>query len=93
MLTFLVIGGYVSDVAYKKTRSVWAKKVVLHVYSLMTGVFLILIGIINSKDQSTMFGLVAGLAFFLEGGNGAGFGLVWFSKQNMGIGHLLTILL
>lgn len=70
------LGGYISDLSYKKTKSVWAKKVVLHSYGILTGVFLIAIGVLDSKSQSTMFGLVAGMAFFLEGGNGADFGLV-----------------
>lgn len=70
------LGGYVSDLAYRRTHSVWAKKAVLHTYGILTGVFLIAIGVLDSKSQSTMFGLVAGAAFFLEGGNGADFGLV-----------------
>lgn len=70
------LGGYVSDLAYRRTNSVWAKKVVLHTYGIVTGVFLIAIGVLDSKSQATMFGLVAGMAFFLEGGNGADFGLV-----------------
>lgn len=70
------LGGYFSDLAYRRTSSVWAKKAVLHTYGIITGAFLIAIGVLDPKDQSTMFGLVAGLAFFLEGGNGADFGLV-----------------
>lgn len=71
------LGGFASDMAYRRTGdSVWAKKVVLHTYGVMTGVFLIVIGVLDSKNQATMFGLVAAMAFFLEGGNGADFGLV-----------------
>ena len=71
------LGGYVSDLAYRKSEdSVWAKKIVLHLYGILTGVFLIIIGVLNPKDVSTMMGLVGGLAVFLEGGNGADFGLV-----------------
>ncbi|KAF2175534.1 nitrate transporter-like protein [Zopfia rhizophila CBS 207.26] len=70
------LGGYVSDLAYRYTHSVWAKKAVLHGYGILTGVFLIVIGVLDSKSQATMFGLMAGMAFFLEGGNGANFGLV-----------------
>lgn len=70
------LGGYVSDLAYRRTHSVWAKKAVLHSYGILTGVFLIVIGVLDSKSQATMFGLVAGMAIFLEGGNGADFGLV-----------------
>lgn len=70
------LGGFVSDMVYRRTHSVWAKKIIVHAYGLITGIFLIIIGVVNSKNQHTMFGLVAGMAFFLEGGNGANFGLV-----------------
>lgn len=71
------LGGYVSDLAYRRSNSsVWAKKAVLHAYGLLTGVFLIVIGVLDPRDQSTMFGLVGAMAVFLEGGNGADFGLV-----------------
>jgi NNP family nitrate/nitrite transporter-like MFS transporter len=71
------LGGYISDFAYRHTgESVWAKKIVLHTYQIITGVFLIVIGVLNPKDVSTMMGLVGGLAVFLEGANGADFGLV-----------------
>jgi NNP family nitrate/nitrite transporter-like MFS transporter len=69
------IGGLLSDYIYGRT-SVWGKKWLLHAYGLVTGAFLIIIGVLNSKDSSTMFGLVAVMAFFLEGGNGANFSLV-----------------
>ncbi|OCK86193.1 nitrate transporter [Lepidopterella palustris CBS 459.81] len=70
------LGGVVSDYAYRRTHSVWAKKILLHTYGVITGIFLIVIGVLNSKSQATMFGLVAAMAFFLEGGNGMNFGLV-----------------
>ncbi|KAJ4290870.1 hypothetical protein N0V90_010066 [Kalmusia sp. IMI 367209] len=70
------LGGFVSDLAYRRTQSVWAKKAVLHTYGILTGVFLVVIGVLDSKNQATMFGLVAAMAVFLEGGNGADFGLV-----------------
>ncbi|KAF2871002.1 nitrate transporter [Massariosphaeria phaeospora] len=71
------LGGYLSDLAYRRTHHrVWAKKAVLHAYGLLTGVFLIAIGALDPRDQATMFGLVAAMAVFLEGGNGANFGLV-----------------
>ncbi|TVY35970.1 Nitrate transporter [Lachnellula subtilissima] len=69
-------GGIVSDIAYKKTGNVWAKKILVHLFALVTGAFLIAIGLVNSHSHSTMFGLVAGMAFFLEAGNGANFSLV-----------------
>lgn len=75
-VVFRPIGGLLADYAYRKTGSVWAKKVLLHTYSITMGVFLILIGVINSHHKSTMFGLVAGMAFFLEGANGVNYALV-----------------
>jgi len=70
------LGGFISDVAYRRASSVWAKKVVLHTYGVLAGVFLIIVGVLDSKSQATMFALVAAMAFFLEGCNGADFGLV-----------------
>ncbi|MCJ1309692.1 hypothetical protein MMC25_003352 [Agyrium rufum] len=69
------IGGVVSDMVYRRTN-VWGKKAVLHVYSIIMAVFLVAIGATNPHDKATMFGLIAGLAFFLEGANGANFSLV-----------------
>lgn len=37
---------------------------------------MIVIGVTDSKDKSTLVGLVAGMAFFLEAGNGANFSYV-----------------
>lgn len=70
------LGGYVSDWVYRGTHTVWGKKAVLHTYGIITGIFLIIIGKLDSHNEHTMFGLIAGLAFFLEGANGADFGLV-----------------
>ena len=75
-VVFRPLGGVVADFAYKQTKSVWAKRILLHTYVTMTGIFLVVIGKINSKDHSTMFGLVAGMAFFLEGANGLNFAYV-----------------
>lgn len=71
------LGGWVSDVAYRAAgESVWAKKAVVHVYSLLTGVFLIVLGVLDPRDVGTVMGLVGALAVVLEGANGADFGLV-----------------
>jgi NNP family nitrate/nitrite transporter-like MFS transporter len=75
-VVFRPLGGIVSDFAYNKTKSVWAKRVLLHTYGVITGVFLIIIGQIDSHNKHTMFGLIAGMAFFLEGGNGLNFSYV-----------------
>ncbi|QDS71346.1 hypothetical protein FKW77_002301 [Venturia effusa] len=75
-VVFRPLGGALADVVYKRTKSVWSKRVLLHTYGVLTGVFLIIIGKIDSRNQSTMFGLIAGMAFFLEGQNGINFAYV-----------------
>jgi len=71
------LGGVVSDFAYRYTKSLWAKKMLLHGYSAIMGVFLIAIGVSNPKSLPTLVGLIGGgLAFFLEGANGLNFALV-----------------
>jgi MFS transporter, NNP family, nitrate/nitrite transporter len=75
-VVFRPLGGMISDIIYKLTHSVWAKKLWMHSIGIICGLFLIVIGIMDSKDMSTMFGLVAGMAFFLEAGNGANFSVV-----------------
>ena len=73
---FRPAGGVLSDVVYRSTQSLWAKKILVHAFGLMTGVFLLIAGLENSHSKSVMFGLVTGLAFFQEAGNGACFSLV-----------------
>lgn len=75
-VVFRPLGGVAADIAFKKTKTVWSKRVLLHAYGVMTGVFLIIIGKVDSRNHSTMFGLIAGMAFFLEGGNGVNFAYV-----------------
>ncbi|KAH8648987.1 major facilitator superfamily domain-containing protein [Tricladium varicosporioides] len=75
-VAFRPLGGIFSDYLYKKTGKVYSKKVLLHAMAVLTGAFQIAIGVLNSKSHSTMFGLMAGMAFFLEAGNGVNFSLV-----------------
>jgi NNP family nitrate/nitrite transporter-like MFS transporter len=75
-VVFRPLGGVVSDFLYRKTGGVWAKKIWLHTLGVITGGFLIAIGVVDSYSHSTMFGLIAGMALFLEAGNGANFSLV-----------------
>lgn len=75
-VVFRPLGGVVADIAYDLTKSVWAKKMLLHAYGIIMGAFLIAIGVTNPHNQSTMYGLIAGMAFFLEGANGLNFALV-----------------
>ena len=75
-IVFRPMGGLFSDYVYRKTGTVWAKKIWLHSLAIVTGAFLIAIGILDPHNRHTMFGLVAGMAFFLEAGNGANYALV-----------------
>ena len=70
------LGGVIADVIYHYTPSLWAKKMFIHFLGLVTGVFLIAIGVKDPHDPSMMFGLVGAMAVFLEAGNGANFALV-----------------
>ena len=71
------LGGFVSDLAYRNAKTLWAKKILLHAYGLITGVFLIATGVTNSSQLTTSALLIGiGTAFFLEGGNGMNFSLV-----------------
>lgn len=71
------LGGIVSDILYNYFgRSLWLKKMWIVVCGAVTGVLLIVIGVLDPKDQGVMFGLVAVMAVFLEAGNGANFSLV-----------------
>jgi len=74
-VAFRPIGGLISDYIYPR-GGVWGKKFLIHGLALVTGAFQIAIGLTNSHNKSTMFGLIAGMAFFLEAGNGAIFSLV-----------------
>ncbi|RMD44040.1 hypothetical protein DV735_g1153, partial [Chaetothyriales sp. CBS 134920] len=76
------LGGVIADLIYNyiPTRNInhkiWAKKLWVHFLGIVAGGFLIAIGVLNPTHPATMFGLIAGFAFFLEGGNGANFALV-----------------
>lgn len=43
---------------------------------VVSSAFLIAIGLLDPHSEGTMFGLIAGMAVFLEAGNGANFALV-----------------
>ena len=73
---FRPAGGIVSDMIYRLTGSLWAKKILIHLLNVLSGVFLLLIGLIDPKDLAVMVGLMTGLAFFMEAANGACFSLV-----------------
>lgn len=71
------LGGVVGDVLYNSFgRSLWLKKIWIHVCGLLTGVLLIVIGFLDPHDLGTMVGLIVIMAVFHEAGNGANFALV-----------------
>ncbi len=76
-IVFRPLGGVVADYAYRSTKSVWAKKILLHTYTTLAGVFLVAIGQSDPTDLGMMVGLLCiGFAFFDEGANGLNFALV-----------------
>ena len=73
---FRPAGGIISDTIYRYTCSLWGKKILVHSFGVITGVFLIIIGLEDPHSKSIVVGLMTGLAFFEEAGNGACFSLV-----------------
>jgi NNP family nitrate/nitrite transporter-like MFS transporter len=69
-------GGFIADILYQYTGSVWSKKIFLSFLGVGMGAFQIAIGFSDPKSEATMFGLTAGLGFFLEACNGANFAVV-----------------
>ena len=71
------MGGVVGDVVYKFFgKSLWLKKAWIHVCGLLTGLLLIVIGVLDPHDLGTMIGLIVLMAVFHEAGNGANFALL-----------------
>ena len=73
---FRPAGGLIGDYIYRHTHSVWGKKLWMTFLGVVTGAFELAIGSSDPHSESTMFGLMAGLAFFLEAANGANFSVV-----------------
>ena len=72
---FRPIGGVISDVIYFYTHNLWGKKLWLHGLGIMAGAFFLIIGFVNPQEKATLFGLMTGLAFFIEASNGSVFSL------------------
>lgn len=71
------LGGLLSDIVYRKTGSVWSKKILLHAYSIIMGAVLIAIGVSDPHSLYTLVLLVGILlSVFLEGANGLNYSLV-----------------
>lgn len=73
---FRPAGGMAGDLIYRHTSSVWAKKLWITFLGVAMGAFELAIGLSDPKSMATMFGLVAGLAFFMDASNGANFAVV-----------------
>jgi MFS transporter, NNP family, nitrate/nitrite transporter len=73
---FRPLGGLISDLIYKYTGSIWGKKGWLVFCGVVMGCFELAIGLSNSHHEKVMFGLVAGLAVFMDASNGASFAVV-----------------
>lgn len=73
---FRPAGGFLADLLYRHTETVWSKKLLLSTLGLVMGAFQLAIGFCDPSRQATIFGLMAGLAFFLEACNGANFAVV-----------------
>ena len=73
---FRPMGGMISDLIYRATKSLWAKKILMHSLAIIMGCFMLAIGFLDPHHKSTMFGLMTGLAFFEEAGNGSVFSLL-----------------
>lgn len=69
-------GGFLADVLYNYSETLWSKKLLLSFLGVVMGAFMLAMGLSDPKSEATMFGLTAGLAFFLEASNGAIFALV-----------------
>ncbi|KAL4822059.1 major facilitator superfamily domain-containing protein [Aspergillus spinulosporus] len=75
-VVFRPMGGFIADIIYTRTNSVWAKKMWLVVLGLAMSGMAILVGFLDPHRQSVMFGLVVLMAFFIAASNGANFAIV-----------------
>ncbi|KAK4693881.1 MFS transporter, NNP family, nitrate/nitrite transporter, partial [Lecanoromycetidae sp. Uapishka_2] len=73
---FRPLGGLMADIIYRTTGSLWGKKILMHSLAIIMGVFMLIIGFVNPHHKATMMGLMTGLAFFEEAGNGSVFALL-----------------
>lgn len=72
---FRPAGGILGDLVYIHL-GLWGKKHLITFLAVVCGAFQIAIGVLDPHNESTMFGLIAGMAFFMDAGNGANFALV-----------------
>jgi len=71
------LGGIVGDYLYSGFGgTLWGKKIWIHICGILTGILLIIIGVLDPHHLPTMIGLVSLMAVFHEAGNGANFALL-----------------
>lgn len=75
-VVFRPAGGFMADVIYRYTRSVWGKKVWLVCLGVCMGAAALAVGLLDPKREGLMFGLVVLMAFFIAASNGANFAIV-----------------
>ncbi|KUJ10774.1 nitrate transporter [Mollisia scopiformis] len=75
-IVFRPLGGIIGDTLYRLTGSVWAKKLNITTVGIIMGCFELAIGLTDPHKEAHMFGLVAGLAIFMDACNGANFSVV-----------------
>ena len=73
---FRPVGGLISDCLYRATGSLWAKKILMHALIVAMGAVMVVVGFLDPRDKAMTVGLMTGLAFFEEAGNGAVFALL-----------------
>ncbi|KAH0007726.1 nitrite transporter, partial [Aureobasidium melanogenum] len=75
-IIFRPLGGLASDYAYRMAGP-WGKKVLLHTYITLAGLFMVITGVVNPHKRPALVGLITGgVAFFMEGANGLNYSLV-----------------
>lgn len=67
-----------SSPSISKPQALWARKFLITTCTLLTGTFLLLLGLLRPSSLGTAIGLVILAAIFIEAGNGANFGLIPF---------------
>jgi NNP family nitrate/nitrite transporter-like MFS transporter len=75
-VVFRPAGGFVADLIYRYTKSVWGKKVWLVCLGVCIGASALAVGLLDPHSEGLMFGLVVLMAFFIAASNGANFAIV-----------------
>ncbi|GME99539.1 unnamed protein product [[Candida] boidinii] len=80
------LGGFISDLLYRKFKTTKAKKFWCLFCGFMQGVFLLWIGLVPSLKIHSLIAALMIMCVFMEMGNGANYGFVYFvNKKHPGI--------